>query len=66
MTPLVLATAVQLVGGLTNPESVAVAPDGNVYVSVIGEREKADGMIARLENGKAVPFATGHCRSAAR
>lgn len=59
MTPLVLATAVQLVGGLTNPESVAVAPDGKVYVSVIGEREKADGMIARLENGKAVPFATG-------
>ncbi|MFO0851613.1 MAG: PQQ-dependent sugar dehydrogenase [Gemmataceae bacterium] len=59
MTPLVLATAVQLVGGLTNPESVAVAPDGKVYVSVVGEREKADGMIVRLENGKAVPFATG-------
>jgi glucose/arabinose dehydrogenase len=48
------------VTGLKNPESVAVAPDGKFYVSVIGEFDKAgDGAIMRIEDGKAVPFATG-------
>ncbi|MCS6865308.1 MAG: PQQ-dependent sugar dehydrogenase [Gemmataceae bacterium] len=48
-----------LVRGLTNPESVVVY-NGQIYVSIIGEREKdGDGLIARITNGQAVPFVTG-------
>jgi glucose/arabinose dehydrogenase len=49
-----------LVTSLKNPESVAVASDGRVYVSVIGEPDKeGDGSVIVLDQGKAVPFATG-------
>src|SRR5688572_8840722 len=50
----------QLATGLKNPESVAVAPNGKVYASVIGEFGKdGDGAIMALEQGKAVPFCQG-------
>ena len=46
--------------GLKNPESVAVASDGTVYVSVIGEFGKdGDGSIVIFEKGKGRAFATG-------
>jgi gluconolactonase len=47
--------------GLKNPESAAVGPDGKVYVTVIGEREKkGDGSVAIVEpSGKITMFATG-------
>jgi glucose/arabinose dehydrogenase len=49
-----------LVTGLKNPESVAVGFDGRIYVSEIGEFDKdGDGRILVIDNGKAVPFATG-------
>jgi glucose/arabinose dehydrogenase len=49
-----------IVAGLKNPESVIVAPDGRIYVSVIGEFDKeGDGGVFVVEKGKAVPFATG-------
>src|SRR5262245_27542118 len=49
-----------LVTGLKNPESVAVGPDGRIYVSTIGEFGKdGDGAIMVIKDGKAVPFATG-------
>ena len=49
-----------LIAGLKNPESVCVGPDGRLYVSVIGEFDKdGDGSVVRIENGKAVPVATG-------
>ena len=49
-----------LVTGLKNPESVAVGPDRNIYISVIGEFGKdGDGAIMKVVDGKAVPFATG-------
>jgi glucose/arabinose dehydrogenase len=49
-----------LVTGLKNPESVAVGPDGRIYVSEIGEFGKdGDGRIMVIVKGKAVPFATG-------
>lgn len=49
-----------LVTGLQNPESVAVGADGRIYVSTIGEFDKdGDGAIVVVEQGKAVPFATG-------
>jgi glucose/arabinose dehydrogenase len=49
-----------LITGLKNPESVAVGPDGKIYVTVIGEFDKdGDGSVVVIENGKAVPFATG-------
>jgi hypothetical protein len=49
------------VTGLKNPESAAVGPDGKVYVTVIGEREKkGDGSVAIVESsGKITTFATG-------
>jgi gluconolactonase len=49
------------ISGLKNPESAAVGPDGKVYVTVIGEREKkGDGSVAIVEpSGKITPFATG-------
>jgi glucose/arabinose dehydrogenase len=47
--------------GLKNPESVAVGPDGRIYISEIGEFGKdGDGRILVLDKtGKASPFATG-------
>jgi gluconolactonase len=47
------------VSGLKNPESAAVGPDGKVYVTVIGEREKeGDGSVAIVEpSGKITTFA---------
>jgi gluconolactonase len=47
--------------GLKNPESAAVGPDGKVYVTVIGEREKkGDGSVAIVEpSGRITTFATG-------
>ena len=49
-----------LVGGLKNPESVAVSADGRVFVTVIGEFDKdGDGGVMLLKDGKAEPFATG-------
>ena len=49
------------VSGLKNPESAAVGPDGKVYVTVIGEREKkGDGSVAIVESsGKITTLATG-------
>jgi glucose/arabinose dehydrogenase len=49
-----------LVTGLKNPQAVAVGPDGRVYVSVAGDvGTEGDGAVAVIDNGKAVPFATG-------
>lgn len=48
------------ISDLKNPESVAVSPDGRVFVSCIGEFDKnGDGTIVVIENGKARTFATG-------
>ena len=53
-TPQVLVT------GLTNPESVVVNPQGQMFVSVIGERDRdGDGAVVKIDDGKAVPFASG-------
>src|SRR4051794_5047179 len=49
-----------LVEGMVNPESVAIGPDGKMYVSVIGEFDKdGDGSIVRIENGKPVTVVSG-------
>ncbi|MDB5310846.1 MAG: yliI 3 [Gemmataceae bacterium] len=65
---LVLATSLPasaqlpkpLVEGLKNPESVAVGPDGKVYVSEIGEFDKdGDGRVVIVEGGKVTPFVDG-------
>ena len=49
-----------IITGLKNPESVAVGSDGRIYVTVIGEFDKdGDGAVMVIEDGKAVPFATG-------
>jgi len=49
-----------LVTGLKNPESVVVNSQGQVYVSVIGERDRqGDGAVVKIQDGKAVPFASG-------
>lgn len=46
--------------GLKNPASAVVAADGKTYVTVAGELGKdGDGAVLRIENGKAVPFASG-------
>ncbi|HEV3443655.1 MAG TPA: hypothetical protein VG099_03375, partial [Gemmataceae bacterium] len=48
------------VTGLKNPQGIVVGGDGRVYVSVAGEIGKdGDGAVMVIEQGKAVPFATG-------
>ena len=49
------------ISGLKNPESAAVGRNGEVYVTIIGEREKkGDGSVAIVEpSGKITTFATG-------
>jgi len=50
----------RVVAGLKMPESVLVAPDGNIYVSEIGEFGKdGDGRVSILRDGKPVSFADG-------
>ena len=49
-----------MVTGLTNPEPVAVNTQGQVFVSVIGERDRdGDDAVLKIEQGKIVPFASG-------
>ncbi len=49
-----------LVSGLHNPKSVAVGPDRRIYITEIGEFDKdGDGRVVVIDQGKAVPFATG-------
>ena len=49
-----------MVSGLKNPESVAIARDGRMFVSVIGELDKdGDGAVMVVSPGKAEPYATG-------
>jgi hypothetical protein len=49
-----------LVAGMTNPESVVVAPDGRVFVSVIGGFDTdGDGAVVVVKDGKAAPFVLG-------
>jgi glucose/arabinose dehydrogenase len=44
---------------LKAPRSVAVGPDGRVYVTVTNGPGKEDGAVLVLVKGKALPFATG-------
>jgi hypothetical protein len=54
------AQAPRIITGLKQPESIAIGPRGQVYVSETGEYEKAnDGYISLLEAGKLRRFATG-------
>ncbi len=49
-----------LVTGLKNPESVVLNEQGQMFVSVIGERDRdGDGAVVKIEDGKVVPFASG-------
>ena len=49
-----------LVAGLKNPESVVINEQGQMFVSVIGERDRdGDGAIVKIDGGKVVPFAAG-------
>ena len=48
-----------LVEGMVLPESVAIGPDGKMYVSVIGGDKDGDGSIVRIDNGKAVTVVPG-------
>lgn len=49
-----------LAEGMTNPESVAVAPDGRVFVSIIGAFDKdGDGSVAVVANGTVTPVVSG-------
>ncbi len=52
--------ATVLAGGLNQPESIAVADDGRVFVSCPGEKgQPRKGAIFVLEQGQARPFCTG-------
>ena len=49
-----------VVSGLKNPESVVVTPQGQVFVSVMGEADRdRDGAVLKVNQGKAVPFCFG-------
>lgn len=49
-----------IVTGLKNPESIAVGPDGKIYVSIIGEFDQdGDGSVGILQNGKITPIVQG-------
>ncbi|APW62769.1 PQQ-dependent sugar dehydrogenase [Paludisphaera borealis] len=49
-----------VVTGLTNPESVVVNGQGQVFVSVVGEFGRdGDGAVLKIDQGKAVPFVSG-------
>jgi len=50
----------RIITGLKQPESVAIGPQGRIYVSETGEYEQAnDGYISLVEAGKLRRFATG-------
>jgi sugar lactone lactonase YvrE len=50
----------RIITGLRQPESIAIGPQGQVYVSETGEYEKAnDGYISLLEAGRTRRFAGG-------
>jgi hypothetical protein len=50
----------RIVTGLKQPESIAIGPRGQIYVSETGEYEKAnDGYVSILEAGKLRRFASG-------
>jgi glucose/arabinose dehydrogenase/sugar lactone lactonase YvrE len=49
-----------LVRGLKNPESVVLNPQGQMFVSTMGEPDRdGDGTVVKIEDGKIVPFASG-------
>ena len=49
-----------MVSGLKNPESVAIARDGRMFVSVIGEMGKdGDGSVMIVSPGKSTVYASG-------
>jgi len=49
-----------IIEGLKSPESVAVGPDGTIYISEIGEFDKdGDGRIAVFKNGKLTTLVDG-------
>jgi sugar lactone lactonase YvrE len=57
--PLV-AQEPRIITGLKQPESIAIGPQGRIYVSETGEYEQAnDGYISLVEGGKLRRFATG-------
>lgn len=49
-----------IASGLNNPRAVVIGFDGRIYVSVTDDpAKKGSGAIVAIENGKAVPFASG-------
>jgi hypothetical protein len=49
-----------LVSDLKNPESVVLNSQGQMFVSVMGVPDRdGDGAVMKIDNGKAVPFASG-------
>lgn len=59
-TDLLAAQEPQIITGLKQPESIAIGPRGQIYVSETGEYEKPnDGYISILEAGKLKRFAGG-------
>src|SRR5690606_23802366 len=47
-----------IVESLVNPESVCIGPNGQLYVTEIGEFEKkGDGKVSVIKDGKPQPFA---------